>query len=135
MITIKYKTKGPRFYPLSTVITENTNLSRSGVIYLFCPHTSCGLLLSEGYDPSARTDLEAYFDHIAPENLPFIKHTLEGPDDSPSHMKTALIQSSLSIFYENGSILLGQWQEIYLAEFRKDPHEREIWVKVLQDQS
>lgn len=133
MIKVEIETQGQQLYPISSLIQNQSSLKGSGLLHLFCPHTSCGLLISEGYDPTAKQDLESFFSYIAPESLPFIEHTLEGPDDPPSHMKSALIQTQLTLFYENGSILLGQWQEIYLAEFRKAPHQRKIWIKTQKD--
>ncbi len=105
----------------------------SGILTLFCMHTSCALLISEAWDPTAQKDLEKFFNYLAPEHLSFIEHDLEGPDDSPAHMKSALLHQSISLLVENGKIILGQWQGIFLAEFRKSVHERQILMKFQPD--
>lgn len=107
--------------------------SKSGILVLFNLHTSSALTLNESYDPSAKRDLERFLDHLAPTSLPFIEHTLEGPDDSPAHMKTSLLQSSITLIVEEGQILLGRWQGIYLAEFRARPTSRDIIIKFQPD--
>ncbi|WP_216639890.1 secondary thiamine-phosphate synthase enzyme YjbQ [Halobacteriovorax marinus] len=83
--------------------------------------------------PSARGDLESFLDHIAPRNLPFIKHTDEGEDDSPSHMKTLLVNQSMSFIVDSGELILGTWQGIYLCEFRDSPKQRNILIKFVAD--
>lgn len=105
----------------------------SGIAVLFCPHVSCALAIQEAYAPSARADLEEFLKRLAPRDLPFIKHDDEGPDDSPSHMKSLLLQPSLTLMIEQGSLRLGTWQGIYLAEFRDSSRERELWLKVVSD--
>ncbi len=107
----------------------------SGILTLFCMHTSCSLLINESYDDSAKNDLEKFLDHLAPENLEFIRHTLEGSDDSPAHMKTALLHQSISLIVDKGELVLGRWQGIFLAEFRKMEHQRTILLKYQPDQS
>ena len=82
-----------------------------------------------GFDPDARIDMENFLQHLAPRNLSFITHTAEGPDDSPSHMKSILLNSGLQLFIDNGKLVLGQWQAIYLAEFRDGNHERKNLFK------
>lgn len=99
---------------------------QNGLLNIFVKHTSCALTINEAYDPSAREDLESFLRHLAPTNLKFIKHTDEGPDDSPSHMKTLLTQTSLSIPVIAGKMQLGTWQGIYLCEFRRDPKKRTL---------
>lgn len=105
----------------------------SGVVIVQNTHTSCGLTINEAFDPSAKEDMENFLKHLAPENLKFIKHTDEGPDDSPSHMKSLLVQPSLTIIIENGKMLLGKWQGIYLCEFRRSPKLRRILIKTLEN--
>ena len=140
LYTFSYKTSGENFYE----ITSSLNLffqkevipyfkPTSGVLHLFLQHTSCALTISEAYDPSAKKDLESFMKHLAPRNLNFITHTLEGPDDSPSHMKSILLQSSLAVPVNKGEIFLGRWQGLYLAEFRDEPKRREILLKFIAD--
>ena len=105
-----------------------------GVLYLYCPHTSCALTINEGFDPSAKRDLEQFLQHLAPRNLPLITYKAEGSDDSPSHMKSALLQTSLVLLVEQGQLILGRWQSIYLAEFRDGMKERKIYLKFLPEE-
>jgi secondary thiamine-phosphate synthase enzyme len=112
--------------------TKKLTDSRSGVLYLFLPHTSCGLIIQESFDPSAKADMEKFLKHLAPRTLSFIEHTAEGPDDSPSHMKTILTGNSLQVIVENGEILLGTWQGIYLCEFRDGRHSRKVHLKFIE---
>jgi secondary thiamine-phosphate synthase enzyme len=98
----------------------------TGLLTVYCRHTSCSLLVQENADPDVRTDLEAYFRKIAPEGRGLYVHDTEGPDDMPAHIRTALTQTHLAIPVENGGLLLGQWQGIYLFEHRSAPHAREL---------
>ena len=98
---------------------------REGLLTLFCRHTSASLLIQENAAPAARRDLEAYFARVAPENGPY-EHDDEGPDDMPAHLRTALTATQLSIPVQNGTLLLGTWQGIFLFEHRRNTPEREI---------
>jgi secondary thiamine-phosphate synthase enzyme len=127
------KTNGEGFYLLTPSIKNLVKShwpQASGVLTLFNTHTSCGLTINEAYAPEAAQDLEAFLKHLAPRNLAFIKHKDEGPDDSPSHMKTLLIQTSLQILVDQGNLKMGQWQGIYLCEFRDEPKTRKILVRL-----
>ena len=103
----------------------------TGLLTLFCRHTSASLLIQENAAPAARRDLEAYFSRIAPEDPSLYTHNDEGPDDMPAHLRTALTQTSLSIPVQGGRILLGTWQGIYLFEHRRDPSERQIALQLV----
>ncbi|MEC9282816.1 MAG: secondary thiamine-phosphate synthase enzyme YjbQ [Bdellovibrionota bacterium] len=107
-------------------------LSGSGLLNLFVRHTSCSLLIQENADPSAREDLEEFFDRLAPEHQAWHRHTLEGPDDTTSHLKAALTQTSLNIPVVDGQLGLGTWQGIYLFEHRDASHQREIVLTFLK---
>lgn len=98
----------------------------TGLLTLFCRHTSASLLIQENADPDVRTDLEAYFERIAPEQRGRYIHDTEGPDDMPSHIRAALTQVQLSIPVVAGRLALGTWQGIYLFEHRRAPHRREL---------
>ena len=98
----------------------------TGLLTVFCRHTSASLLIQENADPDVRTDLEAYFAAIAPEDPGRYIHGSEGPDDMPAHIRTALTQVSLSIPLAGGRLVLGTWQGIYLFEHRRRPHRREV---------
>ncbi|MEL6718459.1 MAG: secondary thiamine-phosphate synthase enzyme YjbQ [Bacteroidota bacterium] len=97
---------------------ELPSLPEQGLLTLFIKHTSAGLTINENADPDVRVDFESIFNKIVPENLPFLVHTLEGPDDMPAHIKASLVGSSVSIPITNGRLNLGTWQGIYLCEFR-----------------
>ena len=140
LYTFSYKTSGENFYDITSSLNSFFQKEvipnfkpTSGVLHLFLQHTSCALTISEAYDPSAKKDLESFMKHLAPRNLNFITHTLEGPDDSPSHMKSILLQSSLTVPINKGGIFLGKWQGLYLAEFRDEPKRREILLKFSAD--
>ena len=107
---------------------KSTEIS-DGVVLVFCKHTSCSLTLNENADPSAKRDLECFLDRLAPENQSWHEHTFEGQDDSPSHMKTSLTQSSLTLPISNGQLELGTWQGLYLWEHRDMPHTRYLTLK------
>lgn len=99
-----------------------------GLCTLFIRHTSASLLIQENYDPSARRDLEQWLNRLVPEHDSLYTHTLEGPDDMPAHIKSALTATSLSIPFSGGELLLGTWQGVYLWEHRHFSGTREIVV-------
>ena len=96
-----------------------------GLLTIFCRHTSASLLIQENAAPAARRDLEAYFERLAPEDGPY-EHDDEGPDDMPSHLRSALTATQLSIPVLDGRPALGTWQGIYLFEHRRSTPQREI---------
>jgi len=99
---------------------------RSGLLTLFCRHTSASLLIQENAAHAVRNDLEKFFDEIAPEGAALYEHDDEGPDDMPAHLKTALTQVQLNVPVMDGRLMLGTWQGIYLFEHRAHPSTREI---------
>ena len=104
-----------------------------GILHLFVQHTSCALSLNENWDEDVREDMSDALDRIAPEDRKgnLYKHSCEGPDDMPAHLKTALTQVQLSIPLVNGRLVLGTWQGIYLFEHRDRPHRREIVLHLM----
>jgi len=104
---------------------------RAGVLTVFCRHTSCSLVIMENADPTARRDLEAWLNRLVPEDDPNFEHTLEGGDDMPSHIKTALTRTSESLPFADGRLLLGTWQGVFLWEHRRAPHTRTVAVTVM----
>jgi len=104
---------------------------KTGTVTVFVKHTSASLVIMENADPSARRDLEMFFEKLVPENTPWFIHTLEGPDDMPSHIRMALTRTSEVIPVMDRSMTLGTWQGIFLFEHRRDPHRREIVVSVI----
>ena len=97
-----------------------------GILYLFLKHTSASISINENADPTVREDLLNYFEKYVPENEPYYKHTSEGSDDMPAHIKSTIIGNNLTIPISNGKIELGTWQGIYLCEHRNNPHRRKI---------
>ncbi len=101
-----------------------------GLCTVFVQHTSASLVIQENADPSAKRDLERWLNHLVPEHDSLYTHTLEGADDMPAHIKSALTASSLSIPIVNGQLGLGTWQGIYLWEHRKQGGERSILIHI-----
>ncbi len=91
--------------------------TRIGLLHLFLRHTSASLAINENADPDVPMDLEMAVNHVVPESLPYV-HTLEGPDDSPAHLKASLLGCSLTVPIRDGRLLLGTWQGFYLCEHR-----------------
>lgn len=104
---------------------------QEGILHLFVQHTSASLVISESYDPSARLDLEEFMDNLIPEQQPWFRHTVEGADDSPSHMRAMLTNTSLSIPVDEGKMSLGTWQGVYLFEHRTRGHRRRVLLRCL----
>ncbi|MBV9782879.1 MAG: YjbQ family protein [Acidisphaera sp.] len=104
----------------------------TGLLTIWCRHTSASLLVQENADPDVRADLEAFFERLVPEG-DFYRHDSEGADDMPAHIRAALTQTQLSIPVEGGRPLLGIWQGIYLFEHRRAPHRRELALHLLGD--
>ena len=103
----------------------------TGLLTLFCRHTSASLVIQENADPDVRADLETFFETLAPEDPKRYRHGTEGPDDMPAHLRTALTQTQLGIPIADGKLVLGTWQGIYLFEHRRASHQREIVLHVI----
>lgn len=118
----------PRGYHLITDELERhlPPLPEQGLLSVFIKHTSAALTINENADPSVRDDFEQIVNHIVPENLPFLTHTLEGPDDMPAHIKASFIGSSVNIPITGHRLNLGTWQGVYLCEFRNRGGHRHI---------
>jgi secondary thiamine-phosphate synthase enzyme len=130
MLTIS--TSGAGLYEITERAAQFVRQSdaATGLLTLFVRHTSCSLLIQENADPDVRRDLEAFFRRLVPPaddpSMDYLVHRLEGPDDMPAHIKSALTQVSLSIPVTDGELALGTWQGIYLFEHRDRPHRREV---------
>lgn len=105
----------------------------SGLLTLFCRHTSASLVIQENADPSVTADLKDFFERLVPEDARLYRHTAEGPDDMTSHIRTALTQTSLAIPVHAGRLMLGTWQGIYLFEHREIPHRRGVAAHMLYE--
>lgn len=117
-----------RGYHLITgeLLSHLPDLPQTGLLHIFIKHTSAALTINENADPSVRVDFENIFNKIVPENMPFLTHTMEGPDDMPAHIKAAMMDSSVTIPISNGQLNLGTWQGVYLCEFRNHGSARKI---------
>ncbi len=103
----------------------------TGLLTLFCRHTSASLLIQENADPDVQTDIERFFESVAPEDPARYVHDAEGPDDMPAHLRAALTQTQLSIPVGAGRMVLGTWQGIYLFEHRRAAHRREVVLHLI----
>jgi len=111
-------------------LVRGANL-QAGLVTLHLRHTSASLLIQENADPEVRRDLERFFARLAPDGDPLFRHTLEGEDDMPAHIRTALTTVNVSIPVSGGQLTLGTWQGIYLWEHRSQPHTRRIVAHLL----
>tara|TARA_R110002096_G_scaffold200639_1_gene384609 strand:- start:20022 stop:20441 length:420 start_codon:yes stop_codon:yes gene_type:complete len=131
--TISVRTHGKKTYEITDEITKIVRESgiKTGTATIFVQHTSCSLCIMENADPSARTDLHNYFDHLVPEDEPYFIHTYEGADDMPSHIRMVLTGCSEVIPVIDGRMTLGTWQGLFLFEHRVASHTRRISVSVV----
>lgn len=105
----------------------------AGIVTVFCQHTSCSLVMMENADRTARHDLESWLNRLVRDDDPHFKHTAEGPDDMPSHIKMALTRTSETLPFSDGRLLLGTWQGLFLWEHRRAAHTRHLIVTVMGD--
>jgi secondary thiamine-phosphate synthase enzyme len=133
--TILVETAGPSLVEFTSEVSKIVAASgiETGLVHVFCRHTSASLLIQENADPDVQRDLLAFFKRLVPDGDPLFIHRAVGPDDMPAHVKTELTQTTLTIPIANGAILLGTWQGIYLFEHRHRPHRRSIVVHVTGD--
>jgi secondary thiamine-phosphate synthase enzyme len=126
-------TKGKGTYEITDRIKTFVRESKiqNGVVTVFAQHTSCSLIVMENADPTARRDLEEFFDRLVPENADYFEHDSEGADDMPSHIRMVLTHSSETIPVVDGRIQLGTWQGIFLFEHRRASHRRKLAVTIM----
>jgi secondary thiamine-phosphate synthase enzyme len=127
------KTRDRAFYELTgqlEALVRQTGF-RTGLATMHLQHTSASLLIQENADPEVRRDLERFFARLVPDGDPLFRHTAEGSDDMPAHVRTALTAVNLSIPIADGNLALGTWQGIYLWEHRAKPHSRHVVVHLL----
>ena len=122
------ETKGKGTYEITDAVSDALRESgfSEGVATVFLQHTSASLVMMENADPTARVDLERFLEEMVPENNSSFIHTLEGPDDMPSHIKMALTRTSENIPFSNHRLVLGTWQGLFLWEHRKASHMRRL---------
>ena len=127
------KTRGRGFYELTAEVSALVRRSdlETGLVTLHLQHTSASLLIQENADPEVRRDLERFFARLAPDGDPLFRHTMEGDDDMPAHVRAALTAVNLSIPVSGGNLALGVWQGIYLWDHRRQPHARRLVAHLL----
>jgi secondary thiamine-phosphate synthase enzyme len=127
------RTRGKGTYEITDEVARVVAESgvKTGMATVFLQHTSASLVIYENADPSAREDLHAYFERLVPEDDPDWVHTLEGPDDTTSHLRMALTRTSETIPIMGGRLALGAWQGIFLFEHRRAPHSRRVVTSVV----
>ena len=127
--TIMVEGRNRGFHLITNQILEQTpeiSEFKIGMLHLFLKHTSASLTINENADPTVREDMETHFNQSVPENVSYYKHTMEGPDDMPAHIKSSTIGNSLTIPISEGNLALGTWQGIYLCEHRNHAYSRKI---------
>ncbi len=131
--TLTVRTRGKGTYEITDEVAKIVSVSgvTTGTATVFIRHTSASLVIYENADPSARADLHAWFDKIVPENDPDYIHTMEGPDDTTSHLRMALTRTSEVVPVAGGRLTLGTWQGIFVFEHRRAPHSRLVDVVVM----
>jgi len=131
--TLHITSHGKGLYPFTSDVETLIHKwgVKEGMCFLYMPHTSASLVVSENYDPTAKLDLEEFMERLVPENQTWFRHTLEGSDDSTSHMRSMLTHTSLSIPIDGGKLSLGTWQGIYLFEHRARSHQRKVLIRCL----
>ncbi len=131
--TISVATSGPGLYDITAAVARALDESaiRHGLLTCFIRHTSASLLIQENADPDVLTDLENFMRRIVSRDEGLYRHTSEGPDDMPSHIRSALTQTSMTIPVRDGALALGTWQAIYVFEHRDAGHRRDVIVHVI----
>jgi secondary thiamine-phosphate synthase enzyme len=127
------KTRGKGLYPITREASKwiSQQTIRDGLLTVFIQHTSCSLVIQENADPDVTLDLRDFFEQLVPEESDQYRHTIEGPDDMTSHIRSALTHTSLSIPVIDTRPALGTWQGLYVFEHRAHPHERHVVLHLL----
>lgn len=133
-ISLKAKSRGFHLVTaeIEAQLPELAEIKR-GLAHLFIQHTSASLTINENADPTVRQDFESHINNMVPENAPYYRHTLEGPDDMPAHLKSSLMGCSVTLPVSNGRFNLGTWQGIYLGEHREHGGRRRIVITLQGD--
>ena len=131
--TLAISANGRKLYDITAQVLNWANQQglNTGLLTLYIQHTSASLLINENYDSDVLVDIEAFFNRLVPDGDPLFTHTVEGADDMPAHVRTALTQTSLSIPMIEGEVALGQWQGLFLFEHRHMPATRRITMHLI----
>ncbi|NHN87550.1 secondary thiamine-phosphate synthase enzyme YjbQ [Acetobacter conturbans] len=129
------RTHGKGLLPVTRPVLDWVSQTgvETGLLTLWCPHTSCSLTVQENADPTVREDIATFFETLVPEQSGRYLHSTEGSDDMPAHLRTMLTHSGLTIPVMDGEPVLGTWQGIYLFEHRRAPHQRQVILHLLGD--
>ena len=130
--SLEFRTDPKSFLDITSHVQDFVTSSdiQNGVCHLFIKHTSASLVIQENYDPSVREDFETIFSKLVPEDFPYV-HNMEGKDDMPAHIRSALTSTSETIPVVNGKLSLGTWQGIYVWEHRDQTHNRKVMVSMI----
>jgi secondary thiamine-phosphate synthase enzyme len=130
---IEIRTNGKGLYEITDVVQSKIDECgvRNGTATVFVQHTSCSVVIMENADPTARRDLEEFFDRLVPEDGDYFTHSSEGSDDMPSHIRMVLTRTSETMPIVDGEMQLGTWQGIFLFEHRRASHRRKVFVTVI----
>lgn len=131
--TLEISTSGKGMYAFTDRVADRIHRwgIKEGMCYLYIQHTSASLVISENYDPTAQEDMQAFMDRLAPEGQAWYAHTLEGADDSPSHLRAMLTLTSVAVPIDGGRLSLGTWQGIYVFEHRVHGQQRRVLLRCL----
>ncbi len=136
MQIVSLPTRGPGLYEITADVAALIKGQGDGLLTLLIQHTSASLLIQENADPEVQTDLQNFFARLVPPttdpSMSYLTHTYEGPDDMPAHIKAAMLPTSLSIPVQDGRMMLGTWQGIYVFEHRNAPHTRRVVVNFVK---
>ena len=130
---LEVRTRGKSLYEVTDDVQSRIDKCgvQNGTVTVFVQHTSCGIVIMENADPTARRDLEEFFDRLVPEDADYITHDSEGSDDMPSHIRMVLTHTSETVPIVDGKMQLGTWQGIFLFEHRRAPHRRKIFMTII----
>ena len=132
---LEVRTRGKGLYEITDEVQSKLDQRgvQNGIVTVLVQHTSCSVVIMENADPTARRDLEEFFDRLVPEDADYFTHDSEGRDDMPSHIRMVLTRTSETIPIMDGKIQLGTWQGIFLFEHRRDPHSRKVFVTTIDE--
>jgi secondary thiamine-phosphate synthase enzyme len=130
---LSFETRGQGFYPITPALARFVAEQKiaTGLLTIFCRHTSASLLVQENADPSVLRDLQRFLERLAPQDAALYEHDSEGADDMPAHLRAALTQTHLALPVIGGALALGTWQGVFLIEHRRRPHRREAALHLI----